>query len=1295
MKSVLILGIVFLLNLRSEARTIAPNSNQIRASSAWAFEENKGQVTGEDSSLVTYFYRHGDMTMFLMKTGIAYQYEKVHYPEGYKQLTSSLNQKEMDSNRKLEKDIRRETYRMEVELLGANKSPEIEVLGRSSDYIQYYTHNAMDVHAYSKIVYRNVYPNIDWMIYRKGEAVKYDFVVHPGGNPSDIVLNSKWVEKMQLNPDGSLELQNRMGKIIENAPESYQNSDAGVQEIESKFAIQDSIIQIQVEEYDKSKDLIIDPLVRGWATYYGGSANENFASTIADKSGNVYLAGTTPSSDVNLASGGYQNSFGGMLDAILVKFDRDGKRLWATYYGGSGITYGLSCAVTGSNQVYLAGTTQVNGLGTSSTHQPTLNGVQDVFLAKFDSNGVRKWATYYTNACYLFYASCAVDINDNVFLAGAVYDSETSVPYNAQQSTYGGGKSDAFLAKFNSSGTRLWGTYCGGSRDEKDITCTTDPSGNVYLAGSSSSSNNIAINGHQNVNNFDTFSSSTDSLDAFLVKYNGNGTRQWGTFYGGFRGDLGKGCSTDKQGNVYLTGTTYSSSLISYNGHLMTNVYQSKKMFLVKFNSTGVRQWATYYGEDTCSTNLYGIRGTLGSGCATDDSNNVYICGENESFWCNTIGVAYNGFKNTFNNLTEQPDAILAKFAPDGTRVWGTWYGSIRYERGRACCVDKFGHVYLAGLTQDTNRISYNGFQNSTGGGVDHFLVKFCGRFDTPMVVITGNQGSNVCAGSQAKFTAKPFFGGTKPSYSWRKNGTTVGTDTSVYLSSTLADNDTIQCLLKSNASCLYIDSAWSNKIIVKLKSSDSTYLNQSTCANQPFNFNGQNLTTTGLYRDTLVSKIGCDSFIFLNLTVNPTSTSSYAYTLNCNQSSYFFNNQNLSNSGVYKDTLMNAAGCDSFITLNLTVNKPTSSSLSQSICSNQSYLFNNMNLKLAGIYKDTLVNFMGCDSIITLNLSLNPNSASGYTQAICQGQSYFFNGQNRTLAGQYRDTLVNSIGCDSIITLTLTYLTNPAIKINNITACNPYTYKGMTYSSSAIVIDTLKSNFGCDSVYLRNMLNIKPIAILANEIKDTFCDEIFIKNQIHKSSFVYTDTVRTKDNLKCDSIYQPRNVTIIKTPELSISSSRGLNVEKGEKVALTSSPVKNYLWNTGESSNRIEFKIVETSTYYVIGWNEDLCKDTAAIILTAVDPARLEFPNAFAPFSDSFSNRIFRPNYFGNIELIKFEIYNRIGEKMFATTDLSNAWWDGIFKGELQPGGIYSYIIDYRANRIRKFKTGEFLLSR
>lgn len=1291
MKYLLLLSL-FLFSYLEGFTTSRIGSKNMASSTQWAFEENKGQVIGEDSALVHHFFRKGNLTMFLLKAGIAYQFEKIHYPEGYKELTKFSDRKDFEAHRKLEKDIRRETYRMDIELIGANKDALILTEGKSLDYVQYFTHDALDVHAYSKIIYRDVYPKIDWVIYQTHDMVKYDFVVHPGGNPNAIKIRTKWVEDLSLHSDGSLELRNRMGQILENAPVTYQEAESGREIVESKFVIEDSIIGFKIENYDPSRDLVIDPLVRGWATYYGGSYYEYGRFTATDKSGNVYLAGQTQSSDVNLASGGHQNYFGGVADAFLVKFDTDGKRLWATYYGGTSSDLGYSCAIDGNNNVYLAGSTgSTNGIGTSNGFQPNKGGgiSWNAFLVKFDSLGSRKWGTYYTDKGQGY--SCSVDGNDNVFLAGFTTN-ETGFPYNAFQGTYGGGSGDAFLVKFNSSGARQWATYCGGDGDEKHITCSADPSGNVFLSGSTSSTNNISSGGHQSTNYKDT-SLGSDSTDAFLVKYNSNGVRQWGTFYGGIRADYGRGCAADKFGNIYLSGHTLSSNNIAYNGHLMSNPFSTNKIFLAKFNSSGARQWATYYGEDTCSALFSPFRGTTGRGCSTDDSGNVYVCGYNGTD-CYTTNVGYNGFKDTSKDVI---DAILVKFNGSGTRIWGTFYGSIRWEESYSCSVDKSGHAYLTGFTVDTNRIAYKGFQNANGDArySDAFLVKFCGRIDTPSVVISSTQGTNICIGSQAKFTAKSVFGGPKPSYVWRKNGSIVGTDSSIFVSSSLSDNDTIECLLRSNASCLFIDSAMSNKIIVKMKSADTTYLNQSSCSNKPVLFNGQNRNTSGVYRDTLVSVGGCDSLIILNLNIDTSSSYSYFYNLNCTPSSYYFNNQNLTTSGVYKDTLVNFKGCDSFITVTLTVNKPTASTVNQSICSNQSYYFNNLFLKTAGIYKDTLINSMGCDSIITLTLVVNQNSSSSFSQSICFGQSYFFNGQNRNKAGQYLDTLVSASGCDSIITLNLSLLTNPSLKNVNVSACNPFIYRGKTYTSSDLVIDTIRSGFGCDSVYVRNQLNLKPIASQTTPSYDTFCDEVTIKNQVYTSSFEYTDTLRTKDQLQCDSIYQPRNITILKTPKVSISSSKGLSIEKREMVHLSASSAKYWFWNTGESTREIGFKILENGTYFVIGWNEEQCRDTASISLIAEDPARLELPTAFSPLSDSFANRVFRPNYYGKIELLKFEIYNRIGEKVYSAYDISSAGWDGVYKGVLQSSGMYSYVIDYRANGQRKFRTGEVFLKR
>jgi hypothetical protein len=192
------------------------------------------------------------------------------------------------------------------------------------------------------------------------------------------------------------------------------------------------------------------------------------------------------------------------------------------------------------------------------------------------------------------------------------------------------------------------------------------------------------------------------------------------------------------------------------------------------------------------------------------------------------------------------------------------------------------------------------------------------------------------------------------------------------------------------------------------------TASNQSQTACNSYTFNNQTLTQSGIYFDTLTNSTGCDSIITLNLTIK-NSTSNTLNQTACK--SYTFNNQTITQSGTYINTLTNSVGCDSIITLNLTINQSSSSSLNQSAC--KSYNFNNQTITTSGTYLDTLTNSVGCDSIITLNLTINQSSSSSLNQSACN--SYTFNNQTITTSGTYLDTLTNSVGCDSIVTLNLT----------------------------------------------------------------------------------------------------------------------------------------------------------------------------------------------------------------------------------------------------------------------------------
>ena len=140
--------------------------------------------------------------------------------------------------------------------------------------------------------------------------------------------------------------------------------------------------------------------------------------------------------------------------------------------------------------------------------------------------------------------------------------------------------------------TRNWGTYYGNPGDDKGNAVITDASGNVYITGQTASNiSGISTAGaHQVVYGGGT-------TDAFLIKFNSAGVRQWGTYYGGTGDDVGYALAVDASGNVYLTGTTNSGGAISTAGAFQVSFAGSTDAFLVKFNSAGVQQWATYYGD--------------------------------------------------------------------------------------------------------------------------------------------------------------------------------------------------------------------------------------------------------------------------------------------------------------------------------------------------------------------------------------------------------------------------------------------------------------------------------------------------------------------------------------------------------------------------------------------------------------------------------------------------------------------------------------------------------------------------
>lgn len=305
----------------------------------------------------------------------------------------------------------------------------------------------------------------------------------------------------------------------------------------------------------------------------------------------------------------------------------------------------------------------------------------------------------------------------------------------------------------------------------------------------------------------------------------------------------------------------------------------------------------------------------------------------------------------------------------------------------------------------------------------------------------------------------------------------------------------------------------------------DTTVLVESICQGESYAVGSQSYNTTGQYSDTLTGTNGCDSIVELTLTVLSVPTTSLTATI-CAGESYAFGGANYTSSGQYFDTLTAANTCDSIVDLTLTVLPVPTTSLTASICSGESYAFGGQSYTTSGQYFDTLTAANGCDSIVDLTLTILPVPTTALDQNICDGESYDFGGETYTTTGQYMDTLTAANGCDSIITLTLTVLPVPTTSLTaSICDGESYAFGGQAYSSSGLYYDTLIAANGCDSIV---DLTLTVLPVFSTELYDTICagESYAFGGQSYSTAGAYSDILTAANG--CDSVL---NLTLTVLP--------------------------------------------------------------------------------------------------------------------------------------------------------------------
>ena len=693
-KFVLILGLFFCTTVQAQNANDALNKVNRKF-----FIENRGQWHSD----VLYLCRMGGLDAWITKYGVNYTFYKVEKTQNAKKEKphGKFDYEDMENSILL-------GHRVLYELQNHNAEPQREGKQRQEGYYNYLIGNDPSKHAsyvglYKEAVVKNVYNGIDIRYYFDKGYLRYDYVVHPDADPSQIKFKLRGQYKDEVK-DGKIIYTTCFGEVQLAELHTYQNNTT----IQSKFVKQGDVYTFALGNYDHSKDLIIDPLV--YSTYIGGSSNDYGYGIAVDGSGNAYVTGWTQSTDYDVTAGAFQTTKGGLDDVFVTKLNATGTALvYSTYIGGNDDDQGYGIAVDGSGNAYVTGRTGSTDYNvTAGAFQTTKGGNDDVFVTKLNATGTALvYSTYIGGSGGDRGWGIAVDGSGNAYVTGFTYSTDYDVTAGAFQTTFGG-SADVFVTKLNATGTALvYSTYIGGSDDDRGYGIAVDGSGNAYVTGWTQSTDyDVTAGAFQTTNG--------GSGDVFVTKLNPTGTALvYSTYIGGSGDDQGYGIALDVSGNAYVTGLTGSLNYdVTPGAFQTTNGGGAYDVFVTKLNDTGTGLlYSTYIGGSDVER---------GTGIAVDGSGHAYVTGTTHS---TDYDVTTGAFQTTFGGSA---DVFVTQLNPTGTAlVYSTYIGGSSGDVGNGIAVDGNGHAYVTGLTYSTNYdVTTGAFQTTFGGGADVFVTK-------------------------------------------------------------------------------------------------------------------------------------------------------------------------------------------------------------------------------------------------------------------------------------------------------------------------------------------------------------------------------------------------------------------------------------------------------------------------------------------------------------------------------------------------------------------------------------------
>lgn len=550
------------------------------------------------------------------------------------------------------------------------------------------------VPAYSRLVYRGLYPGLDLVYYGNGEALEYDLAVQPGADPSRFEFEVEGASGLRIAANGDLLISTPAGEVRQMKPVVRLANGATRARYELTAARR---VRFAVEGWDRVSPLVVDPVL-SYASFLGGTGLDTATSVGLDSAGNIYVTGQTLSANfpVTQGSGYASNELPG--DIFVAKLNPAGTSLlWATFLGGSRNDIAHRIVVDGVGNSYLAGfTNSLDFPTTAGVVQPrpgnsTVDDIRgDAFLLKLNAAGnALSYATYLGGSAEDAATALAVDAVGNAYVAGHTTSGAFPVTNPAYRRTSCSGWGwDGFVSKLNSTATALvYSTYLCGAGHDQIWDMAVDSSGNAFLTGQTGSIDFPVTAGAFKVSGGGTFS------DAFITRLNAAGTQvSLSTYFGGSNDDVARAITIDAAGNAYIAGWTYSPDFPTSGAAIKSadsDVAFNGDAFVVKLNAVGANfDYSTLLGG-TGDDRAYGI--TL------DRQNQAVVVGGTNSPDFTTPAVCQPGFGGA-------EDAFIVKLNNAGNAlVYAQTLGGGGKDRAFAVAINPLGEAVFVGETSSPN----------------------------------------------------------------------------------------------------------------------------------------------------------------------------------------------------------------------------------------------------------------------------------------------------------------------------------------------------------------------------------------------------------------------------------------------------------------------------------------------------------------------------------------------------------------------------------------------------------------